>query len=265
MLVKNSKKLMQDPFIMFAIVGIFIFFIYYSLEDKYQTSITLSSEMRAQLTAEYQAITGLKASPDVVAQLEKDFIVDEILFRDAINAGMHLIDPTTRLSLIEKMRFRISALIAHPSDVEIINYYAQNMQRYYTETSLSFEHLYFKELPKDAEKITSKLNSKLPLDGDRFMHGNQFSDMSEGMLRGIFGADFLASLRATKSQQWEGPISSNHGLHYVRLQGRTAPQPMPFSLAKNIIANDLMQIKIDQAVESKIQILITHYEINIEP
>jgi len=265
MVVEYFKKIIRDPLFLFTIVGVFIFTVYHELEDSDQATVNLSSEVRVQLVEEYQAITGLTATPDVITQLQQDFITDEILFRDAINAGMHLVDPATRSSLIEKMRFRISALIPEPSDTELVNYYAQNMPRYYTETSFSFKHVYFINSPKNAHTLTSKLQSGELLTGDRFVHGNQFSDISEGMIRGIFGDEFLTTLQSLGSAQWEGPFLSNHGLHYVQLQRKTPPQPIPFSSARNIIANDLMQVRIDQAVESKIQALAFQYEINIEP
>jgi hypothetical protein len=265
MLYETLKKLTRDPFFLFVIVGMVIFSFYYGLEDKYKASVNLSSEARVQLTKEYEAITGLKATPEVITQLEKDYVTDEILFRDAINTGMHLVDPATRSSLIEKMRFRISAPISEPTDTELVNYYAKNMHRYYTQTSLSFEHAFFINTPKNADTLASKLQSGEILNADNFIHGNQFSDISEGMLRGIFGDDFLTALMSVESRQWEGPFSSNHGLHYVRLQGKKPPQPIPFSTARNIIAKDLMQIKIDKAVELKVQALVMQYDINIKP
>lgn len=265
MVVQYSKKFIRDPLFLFSIVGVLIFTLYYSLEDKYQATISLSSEVRIQLAEEYKAITGLKASPDVIEQLEQDFISDEILFRDAINSGMHLVDPATRSSLIEKMRFRISAMIPEPTEAEVVNHYAQNMQRYYTETLLSFEHVYFSELPTNSENLASKLQSGELLNGDRFVHGKQFSDISEGMVRGIFGNEFLTALGPLEPSHWKGPIASNHGTHYVQLKSKKPPRPIPFSVARNIIANDLMQIRISKAVEVKIEALAAQYEVNIEP
>jgi parvulin-like peptidyl-prolyl isomerase len=265
MLIDHFKKHSRDPLLLFTVVGVLIFTLYYSLEESYQPTIRLSSTIRVQLIEDFEAITGRKVTPERIAQLEKDFIADEILFRDAISAGMHLIDPATRSSLIEKMRFRISALIQEPSDIELVDHYAQNMQRYYTETSLSFQHIYFTKLPINADRLILKLQSGELVNGDKFVHGNQFSDLSEGMLRGIFGDEFLTALKTLESMQWRGPFSSSHGLHYVRLHNKIAPQPIPFRLAKNIITNDLMQLKIEQAVASKIQFLVAQYEINIEP
>jgi parvulin-like peptidyl-prolyl isomerase len=264
MLVDYLKKMTRDPLLLFALVGIIIFILYYALEDNDLPTITLSREVRVQLVEEYEAITGLQATPKAILQLEKNYITDELLFREAVNAGMHLIDPASRASLIEKMRFRLSALVPEPSDAELINYYAQNMQQYYTETALSFEHVYFATLPMNAEILSAKLQSGESPNGDKFVHGNKFVDISEGMLRGIFGEDFLTAIQSLEVMQWQGPISSNHGLHYVRLQKKVPPQPMPFSLARNIIANDLVQMSIDQAIESKIQVLKSQYEIAVD-
>jgi hypothetical protein len=265
MVNESLKKIMRDPLLLFVITGVVIFAVYKGLEDNYQARINLSTEARDQLVEEYQAITGLQASPDAIAQLEKNFISDEILFREAINAGMHLIDPATRSSLIEKMRFRTSALITEPTDAELIAYYANNMQRYYTETALSFEHVFFKTLPSNAQTLAIKLQSGEVLNGDRFVHGNQFLDISEGMLRGIFGERFLSALQTLDLAQWNGPLPSTHGIHYVKLKSKKPPQPIPFATARNTIANDLIRARVEQAVESKVQDLMVQYEINIEP
>jgi hypothetical protein len=92
MLIDHFKKISRDPLLLFSVVGLLIFIVYYGLEESSPPSINLSSEERVQLVADYQAITGLKSTPELIAQLEKNYITDELLFRDAINAGMHLID-----------------------------------------------------------------------------------------------------------------------------------------------------------------------------
>lgn len=265
MLVDYLKRMTRDPLFLFALVGIVIFILYYSLEDNDLPTINVSREVRIQLVEEYEAITGLQATPDVVLQLKKNYITDELLFREAVNTGMHLIDPASRASLIEKMRFRLSALVPEPSDAELVNHYAQNMNQYYTETALSFEHVYFATLPMQAEILSAKFQSGELPNGEAFVHGNKFVDISEGMLRGIFGEDFLAALHSLELGQWKGPIPSNHGFHYVSIQEKVPPQPMPFSLARNIIANDMLQMSVDQAVESKIQVLKSQYDITVDP
>jgi hypothetical protein len=105
MLIDHFKKHSRDPLLLFTVVGVLIFTLYYSLEESYQPTIRLSSTIRVQLIEDFEAITGRKVTPERIAQLEKDFITDEILFRDAISAGMHLIDPATRSILIEKCAF----------------------------------------------------------------------------------------------------------------------------------------------------------------
>lgn len=262
---ESLTKIMQDPLILFIVIGTVIFTAFSVLKDNNQTTISVSSEARAHLVDEYQAVTGEQASPNTIVQLEKNYITDEILFRHAISTGMHLIDPATRSSLIEKMRFRISALITHPSEADLINFYVQNIQHYYTETSLSFEHLFFKILPKDPQILLAKLQLDEVINGDLFLHGKQFNDTSEGMLRGIFGNGFLEKLQKLELNRWEGPLSSVHGQHYIRLQDKKVPRPMSFTSVKNAVTNDLMQSKIEQTVESKVKKLVVQYEINIEP
>lgn len=272
MTVKYFQKFVKDPLFIFIIISAAIFSVYYLLEENSQPQFNFSPEMRAELIQEYQEISGIKASAELIARLEKNYITDEILFRYAVDSGMYLIDPVTRSSLIEKMRFRISALVPEPTEVELVNYYAQNMQAYYTETSFSFTHLYFKNLPVYSSSNTStsasnmllKLNSGEAVQGEVFLHGNDFSLISEGMLRGLMGDKFLLAISSANVGQWEGPFASNYGFHFVKLLAKTPPQPMPFSVARNIIANDLIQIETDKAIDLKVQSLAHEYDINIE-
>jgi len=265
MSVNYLKQMIKDPLALFIVLGFFVFIVYDALEDDDMPSINLSNDARDKLVAEYEAITGLQASAKAIAELEKNYISDELLFREAINAGMHIIDPASRASLVEKMRFRISALVPEPSDAELLDYYAKNIQQYYTETSLSFEHIFFASLAENTQNLGAKLQLGERVNGDKFVHGNKFNDISEGMIRGIFGQRFLSALSLIQELDWQGPISSNHGFHYVRIEKKVPPRPIPFSVARNIIANDLVQMSIDQAVESKVAVLRSQYEITVDP
>jgi hypothetical protein len=239
--------------------------VFESFEANQVPIIKLSTETRIQLIEDFEAITGLKARPEDITELEQNYLADELLFREALHSGIHLIDPSTRGSLIEIMRYRITVGISEPSEEELVNYYADNIQRYYTEPNLSFEHLYFSALPTNANSIVAKLRSGELIKGDIFPHGNSFAATSEGMLRGMFGENFLSSLQAIESPQWQGPIDSQYGSHYVRIQKNIPPQLMSFAMARNIIANDYMQTRVDQAVKTRIGTLESKYEINIEP
>lgn len=265
MLTANIKHVPRDPVWLFILLGAAIFALYYALEDRRQPVINLSSVARSQLIDEYQSITGLKASDTIIKQLENDYITDEILFREALQSEIHLIDPTTRSSLIEKVRFRISAQVGAPTEAELIRYYADNMQRYYVDAAYSFEHVYFKKRPQNAAAISSELEAGKHITGDVFMHGSQFSGVSEEILRGAFGDRFLAEVISLEPHHWHGPITSNYGAHFVRMQRKTPARPVPFAHAKELLENDLMTLKVDEAVAAKIDSLKAQYEINIEP
>ena len=259
------SKIIRDPLTIFIICGTLVFVFYeYTLQDK-RPSILLSKSAQAQLVEDFEAIRGEKASKEDLDDIVQSYFIDELLFQEAIEQKLHLHDPTTRSSLIDIMHYRISQNIEAPSDEELVAYFAANIGDYYTETTYNFTHLFFSTLPGNAQDYIFQLNEGEMLAGDNFIHGNEFTNVTAGLLSGVFGKEFSTRLQQLSANQWEGPIQSNYGLHFVRLTQKLAPHIMPYSEVKQRVVEDYMQYKGDQAIMRKYKELDAKYETALEP
>lgn len=259
------SKFIRDPLTIFILCGALVFLFYeYTLKDK-RPSILLSKVAQAQLVEDFEAIRGEKASKEDIADIVQSYFIDELLFQEALEEKLHLHDSSTRSSLIDIMHYRISQSIEAPSDEELVTYFAKNIERYYTETTYSFTHVFFSSLPANALDYVSQLNDGDILTGDNFIHGNAFSNVTAGLLSGVFGKDFSSKLKQLSTNQWEGPIQSNYGVHFVRVTKKLAPHVMPFAEVKQRVMEDYRQYKSDQAILRKYKELDAKYETALEP
>lgn len=259
------SKLIHDPLTIFIVCGALVFMFYeYTLQDK-RPKILLSKAAQVQLVEDFEAIRGEKASKEELADIFQSYLIDELLFQEALEEKLHLHDPATRSSLIDIMHYRIAQSIEVPSDEELVAYFASNITNYYTETTYSFTHIFFSSLPNNAQDYAVQLNNNEILAGEDFIHGNTFSNMTSGLLSGVFGKEFTANLQQLSKNEWEGPIQSNYGVHFVRLTEKLAPQVAPFSEVKQRVEDDYMQDKGDQAIMRKYKELEAKYETALEP
>ena len=259
------SKFMRDPLLLFMLCGSFIFASYAVFKPPVTNRIELSTELRTQLREEFEFIRATAATPGDIEAIERQYISDELLFREALKAGVHLADPTTRNSLIDIMRYRITALIPAPSESELVNYYAQHMQNYYTPNRVSFEHVFFRTVPANSDALLIALAKGDAVSGDSFSNSLRFTHITDGIVSASFGHQFLASLQASAIGQWHGPVESNYGAHFVKLNERQLAEPLAFIDIKERIENDFLKQQTQQAIAQKLDALKLEYEIHIEP
>jgi len=161
------------------------------------TTIKLNNLTKDTLIDNFEKLTGRDASPADIANIEREYIEEEILFREAIANGMHLLDPEVRSQLIEEMRYRITGILPDPDEEQLIDFYLNNIDRYYSEPTITLEHIYFKHQPEEPELLLIQLNQGKTFLGDEFWRGNRMPDYGDSMLRGLFGQNFVNRLHSS--------------------------------------------------------------------
>src|SRR5690606_20030476 len=97
--------------------------------------------------------------PDAAARqkLIDDFVANELLFREAVERGMHMTDLTTKQRLIDRVRFMISGAPAEPTEDQLLNWYATHQDLYRAEPQISLRHVYFEQRPADVASLLRTL------------------------------------------------------------------------------------------------------------
>ncbi len=230
------RKLFQDPLVLFVFFGALVFSIYAYLEQSDNNPVELSDRNRQLFTEQFELLTGRQATQADIAKIENDYIQEEILFREALEAGIHLGNPEIRGTLVEEMRYQATGIFNEPTEEQLVQYYLKHIQRYVIEPAISFQHVFFNQSP-DKSMLTLLANGE-KVTGDEFWRGRILPDYGISMIRGMFGKDFLERLQTEPLDTWYGPQKSMLGWHFVKVIGTQAASPLTFAEAKMQVQND---------------------------
>ncbi|MCI4588716.1 peptidylprolyl isomerase [Sphingobium sp. BYY-5] len=253
----------RDPFFVFLLVAGAIFLLYWAVSARHE-EIDVPLSVQKSLSDDYEMMAGKKPDRQARAKLIHDYVADELLFREAVERGMHMTDKTTKQRLIDRVRFMIAGAPADPSEDQLMGYYATHRDLYRAEPRLSVDHVFFEKQPANAPALLAMLQSGGTVKGDDFWMGHDLPDYGESMLRGMFGQPFLDRLNKTPTGQWVGPLRSTRGWHFARVRDRGASAMLPYTEVRDQVRQDYLAAETGALVEKEVLKLETGYRIKVE-
>ncbi|WOJ95414.1 peptidylprolyl isomerase [Congregibacter brevis] len=247
--MSSLRYCLRDPVVVFFALGTVFFLVYALLNRESTTPITLSQSSKALLISEWEMLTGRSAQPQDVELILEDYYQRELLFREGMAAELYRSDPSIRELLIEVMQQRVTGEIADPSAKDLVNFYADNIDRYYSEATISFSQQLFASAPDDPENFRAELSQKSADGGISPWQGKEFPDYGVSMVRGLFGQPLLEVLERVSLDTWQGPYESRQGWHYFRVKGRTEPVLLPFERVRDQVLADYQAEAVASAVK----------------
>ncbi|MEN7342813.1 MAG: peptidylprolyl isomerase [Pseudomonadota bacterium] len=253
----------RDPLTIFGLFGLAIYAYAAAIAPDARPVIALSEDMQAVMVEDFETLTGRLPDAVDLARLERDYLTDELLFREALAQKLHLKHGEVRATLIEAMRYQLTGVMTEPGPEDLVNYYADHLERYRSEPTMSFEHVFFEDAaPQDALQTIAGGDV---LVGDTFIHGRNFPDYGHSMLRGLFGHAFVESMIQLPESQWVGPIMSDLGTHFVFIHEQRSGEPLSFGAVRRQVEQDYRQSRIDMAIQTAVSRLEADYEIQRAP
>lgn len=202
-------------------------------------TIHVTDDIRDILVEEFTWLEGREPNAEERAALVDDWLRDEIIFRTALIRDMHLNDGKMREHLIEKIRLLWAGTVSAPSENELLDYYADHLERYYSEPRISFDHVFYSDEPETSAEILSSLRSGEIVEGDEnFWLGTKMNNYARSILKSTFGGDFYGRLKGVSINEWTGPLRSPRGYHYVRVTEKKPAAPLAYRNIRDRIRND---------------------------
>lgn len=278
------RSLLKEPLLHFVFLGAIIFSAHeWRVQRSTVEGNVENGTKRIAVTAE--VITSLKdgwsrqfqRTPDEndVRTMVEAYIVEEILYREALALGLDRNDTIVRRRLAQKMEF-LTQDIAHatvPDDAALEAYFHQNAAKYARPSRVSFRHVYFSQEKRgegaaaDAKKALTDLSLPGASDeevGDGFLHGFEFTDQDEQDIATVFGPRFARDLLATPEGAWCGPLASSYGTHLVIVTGRGEPKAAEFSEVRSLVLHHLLEARRLEANAEAIETMRKNYKIIID-
>lgn len=240
---------LREPLLVFLLLGAGLFIAYEWLGSSDTVTITLRKAGLAVLLEEYEAVTGNAADATQQREIVDDYYRREMLFREGLRRRLHESDPALREAIIERMQQRVTGELPEPSGRDLVNYYADNVERYYSEPSISLSQRFLREAPQNSDDWLSALEEGREPAFDPPPGGRDLPRYGESMLRSLFGGAVLERLRASPVGQWAGPFESPRGWHFFRVDDRHPRQLLPFEFVQAQVRADYQSAVLERRLD----------------
>jgi len=246
------RRFSREPLVHFLIAGGLIFAGYAAMVDTETTeaaeTICIGADEINMLRAQYEKLWGRPPNDEEVAPLVREFIREEVLFREGMALGLEQDDIIVRRRICQKMEFLIGdlAVPGEPDDATLGEYLEANPDKYLEPSRLTFTHVYFnvdrrgEDARADAEAALAALGERerAPDFGDRFALSVDYAAKTAREMDQLFGPAFGDQLVEAPVGEWFGPVESAYGLHLVRVFERTEPRIPDFDELRDRLSND---------------------------
>lgn len=285
------QKFLKDPLAHFLLAGFLLFSILSLFANEPDDPRSIVVDRQALLTfMQYRskvfdtdlAAKRLEAmTADARENLIRDYVEEEVLYREAKALGLGGDDYVIRRRMVQKLDFinqGFSEQSFAVSDDDLQRFFQENSERYRIAPWVTFTHVYLPfsdtlDAPKEharAKALLHTLNKEQVSFSDSVRYGNRFPyhlnyvERTEDFVASHFGEDFANAVFSQSDESnklWVGPLSSLYGLHLVRVK-QVAKQRMPeFAEVKAQVRQDYQTQWVNRKRQESVDALVDQYTI----
>ena len=221
-------KILKEPFLHFLGIGLLIFLInsILSTDVPDEDKIIITTDDATRLSNLYKQNWNKEPDSLVLENLIQDYIISEVLYREALSLNLDHNDEIIKRRLRQKYEFLAEDLadLSGPSQDDLIEYYNENKDKYFASKSFTFFQFYINpdihaSPGLRANSLYSEIKNKLPSEtsdfGDTFFLDHFHNEKNKVDVAKEFGIEFSEALFDNDKQGWTEPIRSGYGYHIV--------------------------------------------------
>jgi hypothetical protein len=234
------RRLLREPLLHFLAGGALLFALYGIVGDDPSYApdrIVVDEERVASLASTFQRTWLRPPTRGELDGLVREFVNEEILYREGLALGLDRDDGVIRRRLRHKMEFLHTGRAERekPNDAELAAFLSANRERFQERERLSLRHVFVSPQAgtsaarRRANELLWKLRageSSAETGGDSTLLPETLVKASEREIAAVFGAGFAGDVLALAGDDWAGPVASTYGLHLVRIDERV-PTRLP--------------------------------------
>lgn len=268
----RARLLLREPLVHFLIAGFFIFLLSAwrgEAADPESRRITITEAQVARLSANWEMTWRRPPQPREIDALIRDYIKEEVYYREAKRLGLDEDDTVIRRRLRSKMEYLASAQVenAQADDTTLQAWLDKYPARFARDVTYSFDQIYLGD--KRREQAAAILTA---LEADSADWAAQSESISlpkslesspRGAVERQFGPAFVSSIAKLPSDMWSGPVESGFGMHLVRVRNQQIPQKVKLADVRQAVENDWRSATLKQREAKAYQALLDGYTIQI--
>jgi peptidyl-prolyl cis-trans isomerase C len=274
---------LREPLLHFVLGGALLFSAYAWLAprapDASSDTIVVTDAHMDAWRKELARIHGREPTDEEIAAVAREFVDEEILYREALALGLDSADLVVRRRLAQKMRFLLEDTmpLAPATDAELATWYDEHRAEFAEPARVSVTQVFVSADAHgdEAAAVAARLRERLaaagapaadgPGLGDAFPAGSTFEDASERELANYFGAALAARVMELPIGEWSEPIASAWGVHVLRVSTRTAAREPPLSEIRERVAQAYEDARRDAANDARMAELRARYDVRLPP
>jgi len=249
-LLQRLRRWLHEPLVQFLLGGLLVFgWSSWRGEraDPASKTITVTEGQAQQLVANFVQTWQRAPSPQELDGLIRDYVKEEIYYREAKRMGLDLDDPIVRRRMRSKMEFLSQAELENerPSDATLQAWLDHHPDRYAASVHYDFDQIYLDALQEgDASVRTKSILGQIAKGadwqalGDRISLPHSLENADRETIAHTFGDEFAKALAAVQPGSWAGPVVSGFGLHLVRIRAARSSGKPQLADVRQQVEND---------------------------
>lgn len=271
----ESKPWWRQPLFHFFLAGAALF-----LADTYLTdgpahssrTIEVGPEKLRELASRFERRHGRKPTGEERSTLVDSYVRDEVLYREALELGLHRSDRIVRRRLIQAMTFLTEDMnpIPEPTDAELHSFFEKHRSRYTSEATYSFRHVFFPEkgFPNESSAKTEVLQKlrggEWKSIGRPFIHGSTFDGLKRDAIAEKFGGAFADRIAEIAEGEWSGPVESSYGNHFLYVESKSEAGRAAFANVRDRVRRDYREADRKRENREAIERLREEYDVVVQ-
>ncbi|HEY1362037.1 MAG TPA: peptidylprolyl isomerase [Xanthobacteraceae bacterium] len=248
-----------------------------SARSSRQDSLVVTEGQIEHLTTGFTRSWRRPPTADELRDLIRNYVREEVYYREAKEMGLDRDDPVIRRRLQQKLEFVSEDIAAQkePSDAELEALLQAEPERFRTGQSFTFRHVYLNperhrgDLTRIAASLLDQLTdgaaaADTAAVGDRFLLATSFEAISRSEAAKLFGGSFADCLSQLGLQKWQGPVKSGYGVHLVFLEERVDGRIPALDEAREALLGEWKERQRSKASEQFYRKLLSRYSVTVE-
>lgn len=280
--VNRLAKLVREPLAQFVLIGACIYGAYAMFSEPNESagewSIVVDENRIEGFIAAWERRWNRPPTREELDAIIRQFVREEILYREAVAMGLDKDDPVTRRRMAQKIEFLTKDVLRlkEPGEQELEQYFMDNLHRYQKPDFITFTQVFLdpdkrgEKTLDDAANLLAELQAagepdpEAPHMGDRLMLQGYFPVRTELDIRRQFGMGFSEAVMELQPGRWHGPIPSGYGVHLVYVHSIEVSPPPVFSQVRDRVLEDWQYAQQEKAYAQFLENLENRYEIVVE-
>jgi hypothetical protein len=274
------QKILREPLVHFLILGALLLFASNLINKRTSgdtRTIVITPGQVEHLEDTFARAHQRPPDPDELKGLIRDYVREEVYYREALALGLDRDDAPIRQRLRQKMEFISEdvAAQAQPTGEQLRSYLSDHPEKFRIDKHFTFRQVYLdparhgERVNSDAQQMLAQLNkigarADVANLGDPFLlEGNTESVSSRDVARD-YGEKFAASLAELPAGKWAGPVESGLGMHVVCVTNRTDGRLPQLNEVREAVRREWAN---DYRLESNrkfYEALLNHYTVTVE-